>query len=116
MAYIGKTIAVYQVKRNELENMFPESPMHYGIGKYDPVANIDKYHHVATVNTDDHELAFTIMNRWSEDDVKMVRCHRPLHSMSVGDILVDNDETVRIVADCGFDELNIYIDGEPRNL
>ena len=40
-------IKVYQIKKEEVENIYPESSFNYGMGDFDPIANIDKYHHVA---------------------------------------------------------------------
>ena len=102
-------IKVYQIKKEEVENIYPESSFNYGMGDFDPIANIDKYHHVADVSTDNQETAFAIMNRWNEIDQKMVRRYEPLHSLSVGDILVDDDETVSIVSNFGFDKLDVTL-------
>jgi len=51
--------------------------------------NMGLYKHVADVSTDDLETAFAVMNRWNHVDEKLVRRHRPLHSMSVGDIVIN---------------------------
>ncbi len=46
---------------------------------------------VARVDAETPEEAFHIMNRWAdEDEAKVVRI-RPLHSLSMGDVVVDHD-------------------------
>lgn len=45
------------------------------------------YSRVATVDTDDLESCFTIMNRWDEEDEEKVTRLGQLHSLSVGDIV-----------------------------
>lgn len=63
---------------------------------------------VATVDCDDIEDCFTIMNRWSpEDEAKVTRLNR-LHSLSVGDI-VEQDGKFFVCDNCGFREF--YIPG-----
>ena len=51
------------------------------------------------------------MNRWNDVDEKLVRRYKPLHSMSVGDILLTNFPTQRYeqyaVAPVGFSPLKI---------
>ncbi len=61
---------------------------------------------VATVDANDVEDAFTIMNRWSpEDEAKVTRLDR-LHSLSVGDI-VEKDGKFFVCDNCGFKEFHI---------
>lgn len=62
------------------------------------------YEHVANVQTSDLDEAFLIMNRWSETDENRVERLEPLHSLSVGDVLVDGDMAF-VVASFGFDPL-----------
>ena len=57
------------------------------------------YTHVADINTNDLEEAFHIHNVQIEN--KIIRYGRQ-HSMSVGDVLVDNDGKVFLCADVGF--------------
>jgi hypothetical protein len=64
------------------------------------------YQHVADVSTDCLDTAFAVMNRWNAVDEKLVRRHRPLHSMSVGDIVVNNGSAYA-VAQFGFNPLNL---------
>ena len=80
--------------------------LHSTLGKVMDAAKLELYEHVADVSTDDNEVAFMIMNRWSEVDEKMVRRHKPLHSMSVGDILIDDDHNAWVCASCGFEQLS----------
>ena len=63
------------------------------------------YEKVADVSTDDLETSFMMMNRWSEVDEKCVRRLAPLHSMSVGDIVIDNKGKRSFVAGVGFEEV-----------
>jgi len=53
-------------------------------------ADLCKYYgHVADVAATDVDDAFRIMNLWSEEDEAKVTRLAPLHSLSVGDVLVD---------------------------
>ena len=69
------------------------------------------YEHVADVSVDNLDTAFMVMNRWSDVDEKLVRRYKPLHSMSVGDILLTNFPTQRYeqyaVAPVGFSPLKL---------
>ena len=49
------------------------------------------YDHVADVSVDNLDTAFVVMNRWNSVDEKLVKRHKPLHSMSVGDIIIKKD-------------------------
>lgn len=62
--------------------------------------NFEMYDHVANVDTDDMEHAFTLMNLW-EDESKIERLG-PLSSMSVGDILEMEDGSRFRCASFGF--------------
>ena len=64
------------------------------------------YTHVANVDVDGFEQAFSAMNRW-EDDENFDRVERlvPCQSMSVGDILADHDGTLYRCASFGFTKL-----------
>ena len=95
-------IKVYQVNSDNHKAMYPETPFAYGMGKFDPVANIDKYEHVGNLDVEDINEAFHVGNVGPED--KYTR-FKPMHSISVGDILVHNDK-VSIVASFGFDTLD----------
>ena len=64
------------------------------------------YQHVADVSTDDLDTAFAVMNRWNHVDEKLVRRHGPLHSMSVGDIVMNKDKA-HVVAPVGFNPLDL---------
>jgi len=69
------------------------------------------YDHVADVSVDDIDTAFVVMNRWNSVDEKLVRRYKPLHSMSVGEILLTNFPTQRYeqyaVAPVGFSPLKL---------
>jgi len=70
--------------------------------------NFQYYTHVANVNTNDMEEAFTAMNLWDESSLGALvertdwgRCH----SMSVGDILEMEDGTKYRCATFGFEAI-----------
>ena len=67
-------------------------------GTYDP-ADRRFYQIVATLETSDLDEAFRVLNVW-DGATEIVR-HNPMHSLSVGDILV-RDEEAFVVAGMGF--------------
>ena len=74
--------------------------------------NMGLYEHVADVSTDCFDTAFAVMNRWNPVDEKLVRRYKKLHSMSIGDIVVNKDLTpdrypAYAVARVGFSPLNL---------
>ena len=95
-------IKVYQVTAEAHKKMYPDTPFSYGMGKFDPVANIKHYEHVADLAASDLNEAFQIGNIGPEEAYTR---YKPMHSVSVGDILVDDNNKVHIVASFGFDEL-----------
>jgi len=95
-------IKVYQVGSEAHKNLYPDTPFSYGMGKFDPVANIKHYEHVANLDASDLNEAFQIGNIGPEEAYTRFK---PMHSVSVGDILVDDEGTVSIVAGTGFDKL-----------
>ena len=95
-------IKVYQVGHEAHKAMHPDTPFSYGMGKFDPVANIKHYEHVANLDASTLNEAFQIGNIGPEEAYTRFK---PMHSMSVGDILVEESGTVHIVAGFGFDEL-----------
>ena len=94
-------IKVYQVGHEEHKAMYPNTPFSYGRG-FDPVANIKHYEHVADLDASDLNEAFQIGNIGPEEAYTR---YKPMHSVSVGDILVTEDNSVHIVASFGFDKL-----------
>ena len=77
-----------------------------------PAWNMGLYDHVADVSVDDLETAFMVMNRWDDVDEKLVKRLKPLHSMSVGDIVINKDlapdkYTEYAVAPVGFSPLKL---------
>jgi len=95
-------IKVYQVGSEAHKNLYPDTPFSYGMGKFDPVANIHSYEHVANLDASDLNEAYQIGNIGPEEAYTRFK---PMHSVSVGDILVDDEGTVSIVAGTGFDKL-----------
>ena len=70
------------------------------------------YDHVAAVSVDNLDTAFVVMNRWNSVDEKLVKRHKPLHSMSVGDIIIKKDlapdrYTEYAVAPVGFSPIKL---------
>jgi len=93
-------IKVYQIPSGVRQdnNIFP---FMYGMG-FDVNANLDKYVHVADLDADSLNEAFEIGNIGPED--RYTRYAR-MHSVSVGDILVEETGQAHIVASFGFDEI-----------
>jgi hypothetical protein len=94
-------IKVYQIP-SEVMQKHDINPFMYGIDGFNPQENLDKYVHVADLNTSSLDNAFTIGNIGPED--KYTR-YAPMHSVSVGDILVDESGQAHVVAVFGFDEI-----------
>ena len=94
-------IKVYQVGHEAHKAMYPNTPFSYGRG-FDPVANIKHYEHVADLDASTLNEAFQIGNIGPEEAYTR---YKPMHSVSVGDILVTEDNSVHIVASFGFDKL-----------
>lgn len=68
-------------------------------------AALSMYSHVADVHTDDMDEAFEVMNLWNDED-KVTR-HGQVHSLSVGDILVEPKTfNAYVVAPVGFKKLD----------
>jgi len=97
-------IKVYQIPSAEMKNMYPASPFMYGMGpSFNINEHINKYVHVADLAVDTLDDAFEVGNIGPES--KYTR-HKPMHSISVGDILVDENNKPFVVAPAGFDELD----------
>ena len=95
-------IKVYQVTAQAHKAMYPDTPFSYGMGSFDPLKNIQHYEHVADLDAEDLNEAFQIGNIGPEEAYTR---YKPMHSVSVGDILVDENNDVHIVASFGFDKL-----------
>ena len=95
-------IKVYQIGHKAHEELYPHTAFSYGMGKFDPVRNIELYEHVADLDAKDLNEAFEIGDIGPEEAYTR---YKPMHSVSVGDILVETCGTVSIVADFGFDKL-----------
>jgi hypothetical protein len=64
---------------------------------------------VATVQAQNMEHAFTLMNVWPENEASYIVRLKPLHSLSVGDVLVNQDtKEAFMVSSFGFDYLGIH--------
>ncbi len=62
----------------------------------------DFYDHVADIDTDDLDMAFQTGNIGPESSITR---HAPMHSVSVGDVLVTKSGDAFIVASFGFNKL-----------
>lgn len=94
-------IKVYQIPSEVMEKNNIFSFM-YGMGAFDLEANLDKYVHVADLDADNLNDAFEIGNIGPEE--KYTRYAR-MHSISVGDILVEETGQAHVVASFGFDKI-----------
>jgi len=95
-------IKVYQIPSEVMEKHEIISFM-YGIGTtFNLQENLDKYVHVADLDTNSLDEAFEIGNIGPES--KYTRYAR-MHSLSVGDILVEETGQAHVIAKFGFDEI-----------
>lgn len=105
-------IVLTDAQVNEVNSSTSTYPAFYSayldthFGDMDKALEMNLHQHVADISTDDLETAFMVMNRWNDVDEKLVHRLAPLHSLSVGDILVKEDGTRHVVAHCGFKQLN----------
>ena len=101
--------SVYQVTREARLAMAPASPFLYGMGEFytkEMVAGYmmdGSYELVATIEADDLEQVFEIGNIGPED--KINRIADRMASISVGDVIIDENDERYIVAPEGFDLL-----------
>lgn len=93
-------IKVYQIPSQVMEQ-YDIFPFMYDMG-FDVNANLDKYVHVADLDTNCLNEAFEIGNIGPES--KYTRYAR-MHSLSVGDILVEETGQAHVIASFGFDEI-----------
>ena len=106
-------IKLYQIRITREESReINASPNPHAIPKYKAHCDAsilgkfpgrDFYEHVSDLDTNDLDAAFEIGNIGPED--KITR-HAPMHSVSVGDILVQADGTAHIVQSFGFQEVS----------
>lgn len=103
-------ISLYQVPSDAnaaLRKANMPSSFDYDIGLFKPMTNLHLYQKVAELGVDDLDAAFEVGNIGPES--KITRLGR-MHSISVGDILVENGQTF-VVASFGFDELDVVMEG-----
>lgn len=104
------SFAVLQLNRSTMESIFPKTPFLYGIGSgftRTDVLNLlkagdDGYRVVAQFNVDTLDQVFEASNLGYEDVIERIE---PMHSVSVGDVIVDDHEGTWVVAPTGFDML-----------
>lgn len=102
-------IKVFQIPSNKLDEIYPQSPFMYGKGEnkfFDLMANIKYYEHVANLDVETLNEAFEVGNIGPEE--KYTR-FAPMHSVSVGDILVTDSGSTYVVASFGFDPIGIKL-------
>jgi hypothetical protein len=73
-------------------------------GEIEEAERLGMFAKVAEVATDNLEEAFSIMNRFSEEDLQRITKVSPYHSMSVGDVAV-KDGVRYLCASIGFKQL-----------
>ena len=93
-------IKVYQIK--DQKAIYPDVSFMYGMGGFQPKDHFDKYVHVADLDVDTLDDAFEVGNMGPEE--KITR-HNKMSSVSVGDILVDDQADTYVVAGIGFDKI-----------
>ena len=98
---------VYQASRNDVE--FCRDALCYGrLVKVEILIagfKAGKFDHVADVTANSLEHAFTLLNLWN-DESKVVQ-YKPTHSLSVGDILIDDQGNAYVTASFGFDKVKL---------
>ena len=81
--------------------------MCFGSKGYKPDEHREHYNYVANVEANNPEHAFHVMNRWTESDEARVTRHAPLHSLSVGDVLIDFETGKAVMVDSyGFADID----------
>ena len=93
-------IKVYQIK--DQKAIYPDVSFTYGMSKFQPKDHFDKYVHVADLDVNTLDEAFEVGN--IGPDEKITR-HNKMSSVSVGDLLVDDQADTYIVASFGFDKI-----------
>jgi len=94
-------IKVFQIA--DQTSMFPASSFMYGLTNvFDPIANLDRYTHVADLDVNDLDEAYRVGNIGPEE---LYTRYESMHSVSVGDILETEDGEKWIVGPMGFDRL-----------
>ena len=94
-------IKVYQIK--DQKAIYPDVSFTYGMGGFQPKDHFDKYVHVADLDVATLDDAFEVGNMGPEE--KITR-HNKMSSVSVGDILVDDQADTYVVASFGFDKID----------
>ena len=103
------SFAVLQLNPSTMESLFPKSPFLYGMGDVFTKADVlnllkagdDGYRVVAQFNVDTLDEVYEASNCGHREDV--IERIEPMHSVSVGDVIVDDHEGTWIVAPTGFD-------------
>ena len=94
-------IKVYQIK--DQKAIYPYVSFTYGMSKFQPKDHLDKYVYVADLDVDTLDDAFEVGNMGPEE--KITR-HNKMSSVSVGDILVNDQADTYVVASFGFDKID----------
>ena len=100
------SFAVLQLNPSTMESLFPKSPFLYGMGsgftRNDALDLLKQgeYRVVAQFNVNTLDDVYAASNLGQEDVIERIE---RMHSVSVGDIIVDDHEGTWIVAPTGFD-------------
>ena len=106
------SFTVLQLSPSTMESIYPKTPFLYGMGagtfnKLDALdllkAGDDGYRPVAKFNVNTLDEVFEVSNSGRAEH--LIDRMEPMHSVSGGDIIVDDQEAVWIVAPDGFDLL-----------
>lgn len=97
---------VYQLSPSTMESIFPKSPFLYGIGHGFTLSDArellkqGKYRPVARFNVQSKDEVFHASNLGDESVIERIE---RMHSVSVGDIIEDDQGMQWIVSPMGFD-------------
>jgi len=103
------SFAVLQLSPSTMKSIYPKTPFLYGMGTgftkrdaLDLLKADDGYRVVAQFNVDTMDQVYHASNIGDESVIQRIE---RMHSVSVGDLIVDENERVHIVAPDGFHNL-----------
>ena len=105
------SFTVLQLSPSTMESIYPKTPFLYGMGRawftkadaLDLLKAENGYRPVAKFNVNTLDEVFEVSNSGRAEH--LIERMEPMHSVSGGDIIVDDQEAVWIVAPDGFDLL-----------
>ena len=103
------SFTVLQLSPSTMESIYPKTPFLYGMGRSFTKVDVrnllkagdDGYRPVAKFNVNTLDEVFEVSNSGRAEHL-IERMER-MHSVSVGDVIVDDHEAVWVVAPFGFD-------------